>query len=83
MPDASIHTLARITSRRGDIHMAELKNGKAVFAHRSKPLTDEEAPIEIGDTVLLELTPFDFDSGRIVAINPSMSTIGNTGLLDN
>jgi len=70
MPDASIHTLAHITETRGAVCMARLKNGKSVFAHRSKPLADTQASIEIGDTVLLELTPFDFDSGRIVAINP-------------
>lgn len=70
MPDASIHTLARITEACGAVHLAELKNGKTLIVHRSKPLTDAHAPIEIGDAVLLELTPFDFDSARIVAINP-------------
>lgn len=70
MSDASIHTLARITEACGAVHRAELKNGKTLIVHRSKPLTDANAPIEIGDSVLLELTPFDFDSARIVAINP-------------
>ncbi len=70
MPDASIHTRARIVEARGAVHLAELKNGKRLIVHRSKPLTDANAPIALGDTVLLELTPFDFDSGRIVAIDP-------------
>ena len=70
MPDASIHTLARITGVRGAVHVAELKNGKTLTAHLSKPLVDAMASVAIGDDVLLELTPFDFDSARIVAINP-------------
>lgn len=70
MPDASIHTLARITETRGAVHLATLKNGKTLIVHRSKPLADRDAPIALDDIVLLELTPFDFDSGRIIAINP-------------
>ena len=70
MSDASIHTLARIIEVRGAVHLAELKNGKTLIVHRSKPLTEANASIEIGDAVLLELTPFDFDSARIVEINP-------------
>lgn len=70
MPDASIHTLARIVEPRGGVHLAELKNGKRLIVHRSKPLADAHAPIDPGDAVLLELTPFDFDSARIIAINP-------------
>ena len=73
MPDASIHTLACITECRGAVHLAELKNGKTLIAHRSKPLADANASIEIGDSVLVELTPYDFDSGRIVAINPPLA----------
>lgn len=73
MPDASIHTLARITEARGSVHLAELKNGKTLIVHRSKPLTDARAAVAVGDTVLLELTPFDFDSARIVSINPVLS----------
>lgn len=72
MPDASIHTLARITEARGSVHLAELKNGKSLIVHRSKPLEDAGAAIAVGDTVLLELTPYDFDSGRVVAINPAV-----------
>jgi translation initiation factor IF-1 len=75
MPDASIHTLARITEARGTVHLAELKNGKTLIVHRSKPLEDAGAAIEIGDRVLLELTPFDFDSGRVIAINPESQAI--------
>ncbi len=70
MPDVPIHTLARITAERGAVHLAELKNGKSVVVHRSKRLAAANAPLVIGDTVLLELTPFDFDSARIIAINP-------------
>jgi len=72
MPDATIHTLARITECLGTVHLAELKNGKTLIVHRSKPLADAKAPIEIGDAALIELTPYDFDSARIIAINPEL-----------
>jgi len=71
MADTPIHTLARITGPLGAVHVAGLKNGKSVIVHRSKALEDAGAAIATGDTVLLELTPYDFDSGRIVAIHPA------------
>ena len=68
MADATIHTRARIVECRGDVFLAELKNGKSLIAHRSKPLSIAAARLAVGDHVILELTPYDFDSGRIVAI---------------
>ncbi len=51
----------------GDIlYRAELPNGKLIMAHLSKPLTEAKAEFEPGTMVVLELTAFDFDSGRIL-----------------
>ena len=67
MPDATIHTSGKLLARLGEIlYRAELPNGKVIMAHLSKPLTDEKKVFEIGDEVVLELTAFDFDSGRII-----------------
>jgi translation initiation factor IF-1 len=43
-----------------------LPNGKTLLAHLSKPLADAGASFEIAETVLLEMTPFDFDTARIL-----------------
>ena len=68
MPDATIHTLGRILEPRGPVlYLVSLPNGKTLLAHLSKPLADAGAAFDIDETVLLEMTPFDFDQGRIVS----------------
>ncbi len=67
MPDATIHASGKILSQLGEIlYRAELPNGKLIMAHLSKPLTDEKKVFEPGVEVVIELTAFDFDSGRII-----------------
>lgn len=67
MPDATIHAAGKLLTRLGEIlYRAELPNGKLIMAHLSKPLTDAKAEFEPGTMVVLELTAFDFDSGRIL-----------------
>ena len=67
MPDATIHTLGRILETRGPVlYLVSLPNGKTLLAHLSKPLADAGASFEIAETVLLEMTPFDFDTARIL-----------------
>jgi len=67
MPDATIHAAGKLLSRLGEIlYRAELPNGKVIMAHLSKPLTEAKAEFEPGTMVVLELTAFDFDSGRIL-----------------
>lgn len=67
MPDATIHASAKLLARLGEIlYRAELPNGKVIMAHLSKPLTEAKAEFEPGDEVVVELTAFDFDSGRII-----------------
>lgn len=67
MPDPTIHAAARILVHlNGILYRAELPNGKLVMAHLSKPLTLANAVFEPGDEVVLELTAFDFESGRII-----------------
>lgn len=69
MPDASIHTHGRILERTGPVlYRVSLPNGKIILAHLSKPLADANAAYETDGRVLLELTPFDFDTARILGV---------------
>jgi translation initiation factor IF-1 len=67
MPDATIHTLGRVLEVAGPVlYRVSLPNGKIILAHLSKPLTDANALFSENDEVLLELTPYDFDTARIL-----------------
>ena len=67
MPDASIHTHGRILEKAGPaLYRVSLPNGKVILAHLSKRLTDEKAAFAAGDSLLLEFTPYDFDTARIL-----------------
>jgi translation initiation factor IF-1 len=68
MSEPAIETTGTILERKGEIlYRIELLNGKVMLGHLSKPLTDAKAQFSEGDSVLLEMTPFDFDQGRIIA----------------
>jgi len=67
MPDAAIHTVVRILEKLGPIlYRGELPNGKIILAHLSKPLTKAGREFQVDSRVIVELTPFDFDQGRII-----------------
>lgn len=71
MSEAAIETIGTILERKGEIlYAVELMNGKVMLGHLSKPLTDGKAEFTEGEKVLLEMTPFDFDGGRIVGLAP-------------
>lgn len=67
MADANILTQGTIIERVGDVlYRVSLPNGKQILAHLSKPLAQAKAEFATGDTLLLEMTPFDFDQARIL-----------------
>jgi len=67
MPDATIHVAGKILERLREIlYRVELPNGKVITGHLSKPLTDAKASFEDGQMVVLELTAYDFEAGRIL-----------------
>lgn len=67
MPDASIHTHGRILEQAGPaLYRVSLPNGKIILAHLSKPLAHANACFVVDGHVLLELTPYDFDTARIL-----------------
>lgn len=67
MPDATIHTCGKVLEQAGPVlYRVSLPNGKTILAHLSKRLADENAVFATGDALLLELTPYDFDTARIL-----------------
>jgi translation initiation factor IF-1 len=67
MPDATIHARAEVLEcRERDLYWVSLPNGKRVLAHLSKPLTEEGAAFAVGDVLRVEMTPYDFDTARIL-----------------
>ncbi|MBC8128211.1 MAG: translation initiation factor IF-1 [Gloeobacteraceae cyanobacterium ES-bin-144] len=67
MSDASIHTVGRVLDKLGPVlYRVVLPNGKIILAHLSKHQAAEKSEFVVEDEVLVELTPFDFDSGRIL-----------------
>lgn len=69
MPDATIHTQGRVLENPGPIlYRVALPNGKIILAHLSKRLTEEKAVFQKDQQVLLELTPYDFDTARILGL---------------
>ena len=67
MPDATIHTLGRVLQNPGPVlYRVALPNGKIILAHLSKALADGKAVFAEGEELLLELTPYDFDTARIL-----------------
>ncbi len=66
MSEPAIETTGTVVERKGEIlYRIKLINGKTILGHLSKDLTTAKTEVSIGDTVLLEMTPFDFDQGRI------------------
>lgn len=71
MSEPAIQTTGTILERKGEIlYRVELMNGKVILGHLSKPLTDAKTELPAGAAVLLEMTPYDFDQGRIVGAAP-------------
>lgn len=69
MPDATIHAVGRILKNLNPVlYLAELPNGKTIHAHLSKALADANAVFADDARVVIELTAYDFDQGRILRI---------------
>ena len=72
MPDATIHTAGKVLEVRSEIlYRVSLPNGKEILAHLGKELKEEGAGFQIGERLLIEMTPYDFDGGRILGLVPS------------
>lgn len=67
MSDAPIHTTGEVLEVRSDVlYRVSLLNGKVILAHLSKELKTEGVAFAVGHTLLLEMTPYDFDGARIL-----------------
>ncbi|MGJ8642997.1 MAG: translation initiation factor IF-1 [Luteolibacter sp.] len=75
MSEAAIETTGTILERKGEIlYRVELMNGKVILGHLSKALNQANTEFSDGTEVMLEMTPYDFDQGRIVASLPADNT---------
>ncbi len=71
MPDATIHTTGGVLESRSDVlYRVSLPNGKEILAHLGKELREGGASYEVGQSLLLEMTPYDFDGARILGLAP-------------
>ncbi len=69
MPDATIHAVGTILENLSPIlYRVALPNGKAIFAHLSKSLTEAKVQFAVGERLVLELTAYDFDQARILGL---------------
>lgn len=69
MPDATILTVGKVLQTVAPVlYRVELPNGKIILAHLSKPLTLANAIFALGDRLVLEFTPYDFDNARILGL---------------
>lgn len=67
MADATVRSVGVVVERRGEIlYEVEMANGKRLLGHLSKEQTHARAAYAPGDRLVLELTPYDFDQGRIL-----------------
>ena len=72
MPDATIHTTGEVLEAKGPVlYRVSLPNGKEILAHLGKKLKEGGATFEVGQSLLLEMTPYDFDGARIIGLAPA------------
>lgn len=72
MFDPPITTTGTITDcPQPKIYSVALPNGKVVVGHVPKAQNHLHDTLKVGDTVNLELTPYDFEKARIIGISES------------
>lgn len=68
MPEATLHTLGRVLENPSPLlYRCALPNGKVILAHLSKRMTETHAEFALGQQVRLELSPYDFETARILS----------------
>ncbi|HCQ37810.1 MAG: translation initiation factor IF-1 [Roseibacillus sp.] len=69
MPERPIETSGIIREARSDrVFGVELQNGKRIVGHLPGRLAKLGGSLRAGTNVWLEMTPFDFEKGRITGI---------------
>ena len=69
MPEQPIETIGEILEPLGNgVFQLTLPNGKTIPGHLPKRLSELSDDIKAGSKVRLEMTPYDFDKARIVAL---------------
>lgn len=57
-----------LESSQNNIYYVELPNGKKIIGHVAKAMIHLHESLDAGVRVTLEMTPYDFEKGRISAI---------------
>lgn len=69
MPTEPIIAIGTITERlSSQVYRVSLPNGKIIIAHPDKKLEFQLDDFDKGRQVRLEMTPYDFEKGRIAAL---------------
>jgi translation initiation factor IF-1 len=69
MSDAIIQTVGNVVECVSPmLYRVALPNGKELLAHLSKELATDMVVYELGQHLLLEMTPYDFETARITAL---------------
>ncbi|MGJ8696888.1 MAG: translation initiation factor IF-1 [Verrucomicrobiaceae bacterium] len=69
MPTEPITTTGEILSTLSDrAFRVRLPNGKEIIGHPAKSLNAQKDALTAGTRVKLEMTPYDFEKGRIAGI---------------
>jgi len=67
VPDATIHTTGEVLEVLSEVlYRVALPNGKVILAHLDRRLRDQGVRYDSGASLLLEMTPYDFDGARIM-----------------
>ncbi len=67
MPEVPIETIGVIREALpGSVFRVELPNGKLIVGHLPRRLAELAEVLTFSDRVHLEMTPYDFEKGRIV-----------------
>jgi len=69
MYEKPIECVAEVVEQRDEkLTFVNLPNGKKILAHLAKDLTLDLMTIPVGAKLKLEMTPYDFEKGRIVEV---------------
>jgi len=69
MYEKPIECIAEVVEQRDErLTYVSLPNGKRILAHLAKEMTLDLLTVPVGAKLKLEMTPYDFEKGRIVKV---------------
>lgn len=69
MYEKPIECIAEVVEQRDEnLTFVNLPNGKRILAHLAKDLQLDLMTVPVGSKLKLEMTPYDFEKGRIIEV---------------